>query len=237
MIHVMSATPAPTDSEIVSSPGVRAPAADYFKIQVQGKGCHGSMPQNGVDALSVGARIVSALQQIPARELPADDGSVLTIGTFHAGAADNAIADTAQLGGTMRAYDENTRQFLKQRLTDISQSIAKAFRADAQITFGSGCPPLVNDAQLSQSTTKWLQPLLGENVVSAAQFGSKRSGGSEDFAYISQRVPSLMLALAAGAEKDGYTYPLHHPKVTFDEDCLTVGAAVFTQCAAEFLSV
>lgn len=235
MIHVMTASPLPTGTVIISSPGVSAPAADYFKIQVQGKGCHGSMPQQGVDALSIGAKTVTALQQIHARELPSADASVLTIGTFQAGTADNVIADTATLGGTMRAYSEESRQFLKQRLAEIPKGIAKTFRGDAEVIFGSGCPTLVNDEHLSSTAEVWMKKLLGENAISAARFGSSRSGGSEDFAYISHEVPSLMLALSAGSEKEGYIHPLHHPKVTFDERCLPVGTAVFAQCAIEFL--
>ena len=60
-------------------------------------------------------------------------------------------------------------------------------------------------------------------------------GGSEDFAYVSQKVPSLMLALAAGQPEKGFPYPQHHPKVRFDESVLSVGAAAFVQMAARFL--
>lgn len=230
MIHVVTGTPLPVGSVIVSSPGVSAPAADYFKIKVQGKGCHGSMPQDGVDALSIAARIVVALQQIHARELPSDGGSVLTIGTMQAGTADNVIADTAILGGTMRSYSEETRAFIGRRIVEISQSIASAFRGSAEVFFGSGCPTFINDEKLSADVLKALQQLLGNKAISAAKFGSCRSGGSEDFAYITHQVPSVMVALSAGSSQ----YPLHHPKVTFDESALIVGAAAFCQCAEEF---
>jgi hippurate hydrolase len=83
---------------------------------------------------------------------------------------------------------------------------------------------------MAEQTLKSLQKLLGDKAINAAQFGSHRSGGSEDFAYISQQVPSVMVALSAGS----CGYPLHHPMVTFDESALPVGTAVFCQCAAEF---
>ena len=63
----------------------------------------------------------------------------------------------------------------------------------------------------------------------------ERSGGSEDFAYISHEVPSVMVALAAGEEKKGYAYPLHHPKARFDEDALSIGAALYAHTAREWL--
>ena len=239
MIHVAAGMPLPAGTVVVSAPGVSAPAADYFTIRVHGKGCHGSAPQNGIDPLTAAAHILIALQEIHARELSASDETVLTIGTFHAGEAGNVIPDTATMGGTIRTYDEKTRAYLKERMTAIAQSIAEAFRASAEVSFGSGCPTLVNDKDLSEKVTGYLKGLLGAShaFTTAELNGGKpaRGGGSEDFAYVSHEVPSLMLALAAGEPSKGYVYPQHHPKVKFDESVLSTGAAVFVDCALQYL--
>ena len=239
MIHVAAGMPLPAGTVVVSAPGVSAPAADYFTIRVHGKGCHGSAPQNGIDPLTAAAHILIALQEIHARELSASDEAVLTIGTFHAGEAGNVIPDTATMGGTIRTYDEKTRAYLKERMTAIAQSIAEAFRASAEVSFGSGCPTLINDKALSEKVTGYLKDLLGANraFTTAELNGGKpaRGGGSEDFAYVSHEVPSLMLALAAGEPSKGYVYPQHHPKVKFDESVLSTGAAVFVDCALQYL--
>ena len=239
MIHVAAGMPLPAGTVVVSAPGVSAPAADYFTIRVHGKGCHGSAPQNGIDPLTAAAHILIALQEIHARELSASDEAVLTIGTFHAGEAGNVIPDTATMGGTIRTYDEKTRAYLKERMTAIAQSIAEDFRASAEVSFGSGCPTLVNDKDLSEKVTGYLKDLLGAShaFTTAELNGGKpaRGGGSEDFAYVSHEVPSLMLALAAGEPSEGYVYPQHHPKVKFDERVLSTGAAVFVDCAINYL--
>ena len=239
MIHVAAGMPLPAGTVVVSAPGVSAPAADYFTIRVHGKGCHGSAPQNGIDPLTAAANILIALQEIHARELSASDEAVLTIGTFHAGEAGNVIPDTATMGGTIRTYDEKTRAYLKERMTAIAQSVAEAVRASADVSFGSGCPTLVNDKDLSEKVTGYLKDLLGANraFTTAELNGGKpaRGGGSEDFAYVSHEVPSLMLALAAGEPSKGYVYPQHHPKVKFDESVLSTGAAVFVDCALQYL--
>lgn len=239
MIHVAAGMPLPAGTVVVSAPGVSAPAADYFTIRVHGKGCHGSAPQNGIDPLTAAAHILIALQEIHARELSASDEAVLTIGTFHAGEAGNVIPDTAAMGGTIRTYDEKTRAYLKERITAIAQNVAEAFRAGAEVSFGSGCPTLVNDKGLSETVTGYLKDLLGANraFTTAELSGGKpaRGGGSEDFAYVSHEVPSLMLALAAGEPSKGYVYPQHHPKVKFDESVLSTGAAVFVDCALQYL--
>ena len=239
MIHVMTGVPFPAGTVVVSSAGVSAPAADFFTLRVQGKGCHGSMPQQGIDALHTAAQILIALQEIPAREMGIGDDAVLTIGSMQAGTAANVIADTAVMKGTLRAFDEELRLRIRERICEVAQGIAAAFRATVEVTFDSGCPTLVNDGNMSDFAAGFTAELLGEKNVFTTRglSGGKpsRSGGSEDFAYVSQLVPSVMLALAAGEPEKGYVYPLHHPKAAFDESVLAAGSAVYAWNALRYL--
>ncbi len=236
MLHALTDLPMPSGTLIVSSAGVSAPAADFFRITVQGKGCHGSTPWKGVDALSAGAHILLALQTLSAREIPASANAVLTVGSLQAGQAGNVIADKAELHGTLRAFDEGVRTQIKERIKEIARTQAKAFRATAKTEFSGGCPTLVNDNGVSDFAYQIAKELLGENrAFASADLGGnevgKRSGGSEDFAYISHAVPSVMVGLAAGERAKGYSYPLHHAKARFDENVLPVGAAFLTAFA------
>ena len=242
MIHVMAGMPFPNGTAVVSDGGVSAPAADYFTIKIQGKGCHGSMPNNGVDPINVAAHVVITLQEIHARELSLMDEAVLTIGTIHAGNAGNAIPDTAELCGTIRTYDEEVRNQIKTRMTEIVSHVAAAFRAEAVVEFGSGCPTLVNDAELSNCTVKYIQELNGLRMAfTAGQLATmsggaaSKSSGSEDFAYVSHEIPTIMLAMAAGNPENGCCYPQHHPKVKFDEDALPYGASIYAYVAMRWL--
>ena len=123
----------------------------------------------------------------------------------------------------------------------VTTYVAKAFRAEATVTFGSGCPTLVNDQELSQCAGQYVKELLGPGKaftvaeLSAMGGGSSKSAGSEDFAYVSQAVPSVMLALAAGQPDKGFRYPQHHPMVKFDEDALAGGSAVYAYVALRYL--
>ncbi len=242
MIHVMAGLPFPAGTVVACDGGVSAPAADYFEIKVQGKGCHGSMPNAGVDPVTVAAHIITALQEIHARELSLADEAVLTIGTVHAGLAANVIPDTVEMSGTIRTYDEDIRTFIKTRMEDIVNNIGAAFRADAKVIHGKGCPVLENDAELSACTVRYLQEILGpQKAFSQGQLTAMAGGktpktvGSEDFAYVSQKVPSIMLALAAGHPDKGYCFPQHHPKVRFDEEVLAPGSAVYAYTAMRWL--
>lgn len=243
MIHVMSGVPFAPGTVIVSQPGVSAPAADYFEIRIKGTGCHGSMPNTGVDPLNAAAHIVIALQEIQARELALQEQAVLTVGTMNAGTAPNVIPDTVTMGGSLRTFDEEVRAFVKKRICEISAGTAAAFRAEADVAFGSGCPTLVNDSGLCDCALTFARELLGQNRVHAAAEmnatgsgeRSPKSAGSEDFAYISQKVPSVMIALAAGQPGEGYRYPQHHPMVKFDERALSTGCAVYAYMAVRWL--
>ena len=239
MIHVLTAIDLPMGAVIVSSKGVSAPAADYFSIEIKGKGCHGSSPWKGVDPLTAASHILLGLQALSARELSLQQTAVLTIGCIQTGEAGNALSDSAILKGTLRAFDEEVRALVKTRMEEIAKKIAQAFRAKAKIIYGGCCPTLVNDEKLSALAYEEAKRLFGEERVATSESmgGDVRNkeGGSEDFAYISHEVPSVMFALAAGEKREGYHYPLHHPRVKFDESVLPIGAALYAGVAQKWL--
>ncbi len=245
MLHVLAGVPFQTGTAMISAPGISAPAADYFIIRVFGKGAHGSMPHLGVDPITVGAHILIALQEIHARELASTDVAVLTVGKFETtSSAANVIPESITMEGSLRAFDDNIRDFLKKRIKEIAEPIAEAFGARADVLFGKGCPALVNDETLSRDVTNFTTALLGkEKAFSTSDFPSMneageknmKGSGSEDFAYVSHAVPSVMIALAAGEISKGFPFPQHHPKVKFDENALPIGAAVYAWNALRWL--
>ena len=238
MIHVMTGVPFPAGTAVVAK-GVSAPAADFFSISVQGKGCHGAAPWNGVDALSVAARILLGLEEISAREVSTVKSVVLTVGKLETEGADNVIADRAVLKGTLRSFDEETRKRVKERVENIARHIATAFQAKAQVSYHGGCPTLVNDDALSQHTEEVLREYFGKtrvyNSESLGRDVRAGQGGSEDFAYFTHKIPCVMMAVSAGEREKGYVYPLHHPKVAFDEKVLSIGATMYAMNAYQWL--
>lgn len=230
MLHVMTGVELPVGTVVVSSPGTSAPAADMFEIRVQGKGCHGAMPHTGVDPIVAGAQIVLALQSLQAREISISQRAVMSIGSFQAGDAPNVIPDEAVIRGSMRAFEDETQAFLLQRTRELAELTAQAHRAQASFRSLSHCPTLQNDPDVSRFARETLVEMLetGQVLESGELSGSaSRSSGSEDFASVSHRVPSVMAAIAAGSPAEGYNQPLHHPQVRFDERALPVGAAAY----------
>ena len=225
MLHVMAGVPLPCKTVVIPQEGVGAPSADFFTVTVHGKSCHGSAPQNGVDALAAAAKITTALGSLVSSECPADSGAVLSIGSFHAGEAANVIADRAEIKGSLRAFSDEQRDFLRTRLSAISCLTASAGRATAS----------VNDPKLVALAQQTATDLLGkEQTISASAFGGNGiRGGSEDFAYVSRKIPTVMGAISAAV--NGNSYPLHHPQVAFDDAVLPVGSALLAATAANWL--
>ena len=115
-------------------------------------------------------------------------------------------------------------------MSEVVSATAKSLRGKAKITYKSGCPCLQNEETLSKSALKICKETIGaERVYSSADFPKGGVGGSEDFAYISQAVPSVMVGLCAGI--DGSSEPLHSPKLCFEEEAMAYGAAVLSAMA------
>ena len=230
MLHVLSGVSAPAGAIVIPRAGICAPSADYFDVKIKGKACHGASPEKGRDALLSAAYVLTALAEIPARELAIDERAMFTFGRMEAGSAANAIAGEAVLSGTMRAYGEETRERLKARIEEVARTVASAFRTEAEVKYGKGAPALKNNAALCENIGAYCRELLPhEYVLPADTLGTV--GGSEDFAYIAESVPAVCASISASKGE----YPLHHPKVCFDESAIATGGAVLAYTAARWL--
>lgn len=239
MIHSSTGTPVSCGKIVVGTAGIISSASDWFTIKVKGKGGHGASPEAAIDPLNVISHIFIALQTINSREIASSDNATLTIGQIHGGNTSNVIPDTAFLSGTIRTFNKETRAFIKKRLEEISEGVAKAFRAEVTVEYSRSCPSLINNASVLAEFKKYTANLIGEdNIVDlskAENAGTPMMSGSEDFGFITELVPSVMISLATGCIEKGFTYPHHHPKVKFDESSLYLGSAIYANMAIEWL--
>jgi len=236
MIHVVAGMPFKTGKVLVQQPGIGSSAADWYEIHVQGKGCHGAMPNTGVDPLNVAAHILTALQEIHARGIPTGSSLALTVGQMHGGTVSNVVPDTAYMTGTIRTVDEEVRTLAKTRMVEIAEGIAKSFRATAEVKFTTECPCVVSDEETCKQIAEYSAGIVGlDDMVDTKGMRGLFMAGSEDFALVAERVPSAFIALSAGSSEDGHVHPLHHPKVRFDEEALPIGSAIYAGCAMEWL--
>lgn len=229
-MHIMSQSPYSAGT-VYTRRGPMMSSCDTIAITITGKGTHGSMPQEGVDALNVGVHIYSALQNLTARELAPEEQGVITIGSFNGGEAANVLPEKVCLVGTMRTTVEATRTRFKKRIEAICAGMAQAFGAKAEVEFTQGIPSVYNDPALTQRVMDYTSELLGEKVPEMRTPFS----GSDDLSELSQAAPTCYLILSGGTPEEGYPHPQHNPRVTFNESVLYRGAAVFANAAMEWL--
>ena len=122
-------------------------------------------PHETIDAVLVAAHIVVALQSVVARSLDPDSTGVVTVGSIQAGNAGNVIAETALLRGTVRAFEEDVRQHIHQRITEIAHGVATTFGASVEVTqpFGTDvtiCAPPQPRLCIKQLVQYWVKRRL-----------------------------------------------------------------------------
>ena len=236
MIHVVPGLPLPSGIVLVPGAGTGMASCQQYRIVVKGKGGHGAMPHVSVDPITAAAHIHLALQEINSRELGPDEFGVFTTGMFRAGDASNIIPDTAEMRGTIRTADLAVNEKIKTRIREIAQGVGGAMRTEVTVDFFDFCPPMLADGALSECGLGYMKELLGDGAMSMAALGGpKVGGGSEDFAFVSCKVPTVGMFLSAGSPKEGYAYSQHHPKVTFDDSILYRGSAAYAYFAARWL--
>ena len=240
MIHVFAGIPAPTGVVFYLAEGPASASSDWFDITIKGKGGHGAMPSMAIDPLIAMSNIHLALQEINSREVNPDKFLVITPCVLNGGTVGNVIPDEAFIQGTIRTFDNEVREMAKKRVVEVAEAIGKAYRCEVDVKLYRGCPSLINDKTVRDICAEAAKEIVGpQAVVDAAlipEAGGGRMGGSEDFAFVSELVPSTMLGLAANLPNaDGNSYGQHHPKVMFDEKALPVGSAIYANEAIKWL--
>ena len=205
---------------------------DGFEINIKGRGSHGAFPHMAVDPINIGAHIYLALQELIARECDPSSACVLTVGQFHAGSAPNIIPESAVLEGTIRTNKEEEREKLVRRLKEVAEGTAAVYGGTAEVKFPCGVPTLVCDAALTNEMVGYMKELPIPGLMGVPNISAS---ASEDFALITEQIPSAYLYLSAGYLDERGAYSAHNPKVQFNEDVLPVGAACLAHCAVQWL--
>jgi amidohydrolase len=208
-------------------------AVEQFDVKIQGRGGHGAMPHQTVDALVVASQVVSALQSIVARNVDPLDAAVITVGKLQAGTARNVIADTAHLNGTVRYFSPKFNGYFRQRVSELVTSVCAAYGATCEINYVEFYPATINDERITElvraAAIEVVDTPLG--IVPECQ-----TMGAEDMAFFLQQLPGCYFFLGSANVDLGLAYPHHHPRFDFDETALMVGVEIFARCVENYCS-
>jgi amidohydrolase len=215
---------------LASRAGTVMAAADTLHVTVHGRGGHGSQPHRAADPVPAACEIVLALQSMVTRQFDVFDPIVLTVGTFHAGTADNVIPDDAQFVATIRSFSPEARAAVQAAAPRVARDIASAHGLTATAEFRDGYPVTVNDADELAFAEQTVADVLGDGRYVAAP---DPLTGSEDFSYVLEQVPGAFLMLGAcPPTTDPFSAPFNHSaEAVFDDDVLPDGTALYAELA------
>lgn len=212
--------------------GPRMASCDNFTIRVEGVSAHGTQPHLGIDALTASAAIIMNLQTFVSRMNDPLNPLVVTIGEMHAGQRFNIIANHATMHGTVRTFQPEFRMKVEEKLRNIIENTANAMGATAALEYNYYPGPVINDDDgLTKIAHDAVVKLYGEESLKELQMMM----GSEDFAYYSEKIPSVFGFIGSRNEKLGYTATNHNDHYTVDESVLKRGAAFYAQFAWDYL--
>lgn len=223
-IHVQ---PSDTIGQAGYAMGVNSASLDTFILKIRGNGGHSSQPQLCTDPLMVMNQIYQAVNLLVGRETDPAAMVALTCGVAKGGAAVNIIPDEAELHIGVRTLNVEAAEHLKKRIPELIDHYVKAWNADYTLTtFHTPCT-LTNEL-LCQELVPCLKEVLGGSNVHQIPAMS----ATEDFGYVTEKVPGMFVFLGAGAPDSA---PLHSPQMVLDEDVLPLGAALHANVAISWL--
>ena len=238
-VFAMHNMPGIAQGHLVFRDGAAMASSDYATITIEGVGGHGAMPHRAADPIVAVASLVMALQTIVSRNVDPLHAAVVTVGALQAGQANNVIPASARLELSVRALDREVRALLERRIRALVAAQAESFGCTARIDWRPGYAVLVNTPAETAFAREVALDLLGPDKVT---LNGPPLTGSEDFAFMLERVPGSYLLIGNGlGEQGGDDSPaasacmVHNPGYDFNDANLPVGAAYWVRLAERFL--
>lgn len=203
---------------------------DEFTIRVKGLSGHSSMPEQGVNAVTIAAHIITALQSIPAAAVSPFDVATYSVCEIRGGTANNVIPDSAELRGMIRCRKTETKEICRRRMAEICAYTAKALGGTAEVDFNPGFPPVYNDPALAGRVAGGVELALGDPARVLRE--GEPNLGSDDFGYFVERVPGVYMILGC-RPPEGDCGGLHTPQFRPDEACIPVGVQAMAGAVLE----
>ncbi len=203
-------------------------SADFFSIHIQGLGSHAAKPHTSIDPIIIGADIIQALQTITSRSVDPMEALVISVTQFNAGSADNVIAQTASLSGTVRSLSPNVRDLAEKRIAEIVNGVVKLHGGKVELEYHRNYPVMVNHAEQVDVAADIAELIVGKDNVDR---NVSASMGAEDFAFMLNKRPGAMIFISQGPGPE-----LHHPEFNFNDEIIPIGVSFWVKLVEERLA-
>jgi len=220
-IYGMHNNPIGAPGRVGVKPGQAMAGADFFDIHIRAYGSHAAMPQDSKDPIVIGAALVSQLQTVVSRNVPATESIVFSVTQIHAGSAYNVIPSDCTISGTMRYFNSDTAKLVRQRVRELCAGMATAYGVEIEIDNREIFDVLENDAALSEAMLEIAGGVVGAENATVTETVRM---GSEDFADMLRVIPGAYCTVGHAG-----TVPLHNDAFFLDESILPVGASIYAK--------
>jgi amidohydrolase len=212
--------------------------SDRFDVVIKGRQTHGARPWMGIDIMSLGADLITAFNQIAARQVDVSQSpTVITVGSMHSGIRYNIIPEDMTMSGTIRTFSLERRDLVKARMERTAQAVAQNYGASVTINWAPHSNPVtINDPALLRQTLPSLNAATGD--ASRVNPDASVVTGAEDFAFYALKIPAVFYQL--GGRKPSVpaeTAPANHsPYFDVDESVFETGVRSHVLVALDYLS-
>lgn len=192
-----------------------------FEIVIAARGGHAALPHMGVDAITVGAEMVGALQTIVSRKLDPAMNGVVSVTGFETNGARNVLPGRAWLTGDCRALTPEVNDRIETAMRRIVDGICAAHEVSGTVSYDTIFPPTINDVEAVKAVAR-----AAGGVADKIDADCAPKLFSEDFAHMAAAVPGAFLLLGNGTE-GGHARPLHSADYDFNDAALETGRALW----------
>jgi len=228
-IHIWSQAPS---GKVSCSVGPSFAAADIFRIHFKGKGGHAAIPQDTVDATVTAGQFIADVQSVVSRKVDPMQPAVVTIGKANIGQRFNVIAEDAFLEGTVRTFDNDTRQIVEDSMREYAEHIAAANGATVVFEYDRMTEPVVNEEKSAQLVTQTAEKSFGAEGI----YNLPPTMGAEDFGAYMQEITGAFALVGSGNPDKDTEWAHHHGRFNIDEEAMVVGAELYANYALGYLN-
>ena len=192
-----------------------------FEIKISGQGGHAAMPHRGVDAIVVGAEIVTALQTIVSRKLNPGLNGVVSVTEFKTDGQRNVLPGHATLSGDARALNRDVNMEIEKKMRQIVEGICMAHGVSGEVSYETVFEVTLNAAEPTERAARAASALVGSQNV---ETDCEPILGSEDFAHMALARPGCFI-FAGNGTSGANGQPLHSADYDFNDELLTIGSS------------